>query len=196
VTAVELVSIETVEATMGTREHLTLQCTADPTHPEHGQWRMPGETPPLRPCPWCRMNRDAKTRRRRRAVRSPPRPPHEKAPNTCSLCGTTPLPGRRQSWCSDECVNRWMAATGSRDHAVKILIEIHGAVCAECGAERLAVELDVDHTRPLWSLTDDERLDLSWWMPETNLQLLCHDPCHKAKTKREAAERAKARRRG
>lgn len=54
------------------------------------------------------------------------------------------------------------------------------------------VALEVDHRRPLWSLTDDERDDLDWWLLG-NLQLLCPD-CHKAKTKREAADRAALRR--
>lgn len=58
--------------------------------------------------------------------------------------------------------------------------------CWECGA--LTYRVDVDHVRPLWSLTDQERTELRWWLP-FNLQLLCHD-CHKAKTKREAAQRA------
>jgi 5-methylcytosine-specific restriction endonuclease McrA len=53
--------------------------------------------------------------------------------------------------------------------------------------------LEVDHVVPLWSvahLPDDER---RWYFGPGNLWLLC-PACHKAKTKREAAERAALRR--
>jgi hypothetical protein len=51
--------------------------------------------------------------------------------------------------------------------------------------------LEVEHVRPLWSLTPEERRDLSWWgLP--NLQLLCQ-PCHRAKTRHEAGWRAAVR---
>jgi hypothetical protein len=47
--------------------------------------------------------------------------------------------------------------------------------------------LELDHIRPLYSLNDEERLQLRWWLP-FNLQLLCHW-CHAAKSAREARER-------
>ena len=53
--------------------------------------------------------------------------------------------------------------------------------------------LEVDHKVPLWSvadLPDDER---RWYFGPGNLWLLC-PACHKAKTKREAAQRAHERR--
>jgi hypothetical protein len=56
-----------------------------------------------------------------------------------------------------------------------------------------AIPLEVDHVRPLWSvahLPDDERRH---FFGPTNLQLLCA-ACHKAKSAREAAERASIRR--
>lgn len=87
------------------------------------------------------------------------------------------------------------------------LVEIHGHVCWQCGADVqpgtqhwwgdtphqgppcfIPVALEVDHIRPLWSLTDEERTEHRWWLP-FNLQLLCV-ACHKAKTKHEAGVRA------
>jgi 5-methylcytosine-specific restriction endonuclease McrA len=57
----------------------------------------------------------------------------------------------------------------------------------------LTCALEVDHKTPLWKvagLPDDER---RWYFGPENLWLLC-PRCHKAKTKREAAERAAQRR--
>jgi hypothetical protein len=60
------------------------------------------------------------------------------------------------------------------------------------GIERVCA-LEVDHRVPLWEaahLPDDER---RWYFGSENLWLLC-PACHKAKTKREAADRAAQRR--
>lgn len=58
-------------------------------------------------------------------------------------------------------------------------------LCKHCEALGLvALAVEVDHVRPLWSGSD---LDT-----EDNLQSLCK-PCHAAKTASEASERAKAR---
>lgn len=70
------------------------------------------------------------------------------------------------------------------------LLELAGLeyACAECGRRPEAherVKFDVDHRVPL---ADGGEHALS------NLQLLCNDPCHKAKTAREAGERAARRR--
>lgn len=97
----------------------------------------------------------------------------------------------------------WNIAS-SNDVAKRHLLQLHGTVCWSCGAEREGhrlsdgevvshpVTLELEHVRPLWSLTDEERTELRWWLP-FNLQLLCV-PCHRAKSRREAAERAAARR--
>lgn len=78
---------------------------------------------------------------------------------------------------------------------------IHPHVQAYFGAEHPFVEIaeewdcEVDHTVALWKVThlpDEERL--AFYLLG-NLQLLAV-PCHRAKTKREAAERAQARRAG
>lgn len=81
-----------------------------------------------------------------------------------------------------------VATSGQRAHGH--LVALHGSTCWGCGTG--PVPLDVDHVRPLWSLTDAERTELRWWLP-FNLQLLC-DRCHRAKTKAEATARAEARR--
>lgn len=148
------------------------------------------------------------------SVRTPPRPPYERTPDACSLCGTPP-PGRRRSWCSDQCVQTWWLATDAQTQ-LRHLVELHGQVCWGCGAREWypprdyvvrkqwsmrhfigpigprPVKLEVEHRRPLWSLTPEERRELRWWLP-FNLQLLCVS-CHRAKTKREAGERAAGRR--
>lgn len=162
-------------------------------------------------CYRCRREREDYQRERRDAVRKPPRPPHEKEPG-CSMCGRFPLPGKRRSWCSDDCVDLWMIATTTAA-ALKHLTAIHGPCCWECGhyaeperqnhysanpgqiltpVRMVLLTLEVEHTRPLWSLTEQERTELRWWLP-FNLALLCRT-CHRAKTKREAAERAAIRR--
>ena len=83
----------------------------------------------------------------------------------------------------------WNIAT-SGQAAYHHLVELHGPACWGCGDT--THELEVEHVRPLWSLTDTERLELRWWLPY-NLQLLCV-PCHRAKSRREAGERAMLRR--
>jgi hypothetical protein len=121
--------------------------------------------------------RSAKTRR-------PPRPPHERTVGACSMCGTTDLPPRRRSWCSDDCVDTWLWATMPKV-ATSHLLELHGDRCWACDGPG---PLELEHVRPLWSLTDAERQQLRWWLPY-NLQLLCTG-CHAAKTASEAAWRA------
>lgn len=66
--------------------------------------------------------------------------------------------------------------------------------CQECGKMEAKSNVQVDHIEPLVpldkSLEDmswDEVVDRLWCAPE-NLQILCK-PCHKSKTKIEAAER-------
>ena len=141
-------------------------------------------------CYWCRWTierpkRDAARRRRER--RRPPRAPFADLPGVCSMCGGL-LSGRRTSWCSDGCVALWFIATTPRI-AFDRLVEDLTDLCWICFAEPAA---EVDHVRPLWSLTDQERTEIRWWLP-SNLQLLGMR-CHKAKSAAEAAERARLRR--
>lgn len=133
-------------------------------------------------------------RRGRRARRPPPdgypgrkyREPYRDlrpASGTCTLC-SGPVTGRRRTWCSDRCVELWRLAT-TRPVQVAHLRAVYDG-CWSCGRQGGPVE--VDHVRPLWSLTTVERYELRWWLPG-NLQLLCPE-CHKGKTAREARDRA------
>lgn len=160
--------------------------------PEDWTARAPG----LVSCVHCRWERDrparavararaARNNARRKVVRTPPRPPFEKVPGVCSMCGAE-LEGRRRSWCSDGCVALWLIATNATN-AHGQLVTLHGPRCWGCGAP--SHRLEVDHVRPLWALDDLERLELRWWLP-FNLQLLC-PPCHRAKTGFEAGMRAR-----
>lgn len=143
--------------------------------------------------------------------RQPPRPPYHHHPGrVCRLCGVK-LTGRQRTWCADGCVLVWFLATDSAV-ALRHLVELHGRRCWECWATEepgtwpwwetghtgtppaQAIVLEVEHVRPLWSLTDLERGELRWWLP-FNLQLLCR-PCHRRKSAREAGERAQVRRVG
>lgn len=105
----------------------------------------------------------------------------------CSLCGG-PVPRGRFTWCGQECIDVWNTAA-LPTFARAQLVELHGDLCWGCWDE---TNCEVDHVRPLWSLDDDERLQLRWWLP-SNLQLLGHK-CHTAKTSREATFRAVYRR--
>ncbi len=80
-----------------------------------------------------------------------------------------------------------MVATGDSARATVALVARDGYRCAHCGSQEPG-GLQVDHVRPLWSLTEHERTELAWWLLG-NLQLLCTG-CHKDKSAAEAAERA------
>lgn len=126
------------------------------------------------------------TYKRRKEVREPPPWPFKKVAGACNLCGTD-VPKPRRSWCSAECV-AINELSRFPDVARHQLLWVYDG-CHRCGARTW--KLDVDHRRPLWSLTPAERGELRWWLP-FNLWLLC-DECHKAKTKWEAAARAQGR---
>lgn len=118
-------------------------------------------------------------------------------PKTCRVCATK-LTGRKKCWCGDvSCKQKWWWRMYECCHWIKrTLIVQRGCACQACGEvyESPIVEggpeypepwmLQIDHVVPLIDGGDDS--------PE-NLQLLC-ESCHKAKTKREAADRAAARR--
>lgn len=108
----------------------------------------------------------------------------------------------------------WVASNGPA--ALAHLTDLHGWVCWVCDLREepgyyfvstwahstyqptlgppppQVVTLEVDHVRPIWTLSDEDRLELRWWLP-FNLQALCR-PCHRAKTAHEAAERARIKR--
>ncbi len=142
--------------------------------------------------------------RERAAARRPPPPPYRGLAGLvvvddviigrlCSLCGEA-VPKGRQTWCGQDCVDTWNLAA-SPDAARAHLVKLLGPTCQGCdGALEPAFYFcELDHVRPLWSLDDEERLELRWWLP-FNLQLL-GPKCHRAKTAREAGERAALRRR-
>jgi hypothetical protein len=82
----------------------------------------------------------------------------------------------------------WRLAS-DRNYCHKHLKKLHGPRCWTCGKRR---RLELEHTRPLWSLTDQERTQLRWWLP-FNLTLMCED-CHRDKTRAETSLRAAIRR--
>lgn len=139
-------------------------------------------------CFTCRSEKSRARYQQQMAVRRPPRPAFEKLAGLCNLCGEK-VTGRRRSWCSDDCVRLWFVATNPSS-ALSLLVDDFGWVCWSCWQP--ADQLEVDHRRPLWSLTEDQRTELRWWLP-FNLQLLC-EACHRTKTRAEAGDRASLRR--
>lgn len=60
-------------------------------------------------------------------------------------------------------------------------------ICQECGAVFDYPTDDgweADHIKPLFLAWGPDGVDWTFWDPE-NLQLLCADPCHKAKTRKD-----------
>lgn len=60
-----------------------------------------------------------------------------------------------------------------------------GGRCAVCGERRELDEMDDDHHLPLWNNGTNEA---------DNRRMICREGCHKAKTAKEAKERAKVKR--
>jgi 5-methylcytosine-specific restriction endonuclease McrA len=125
------------------------------------------------------------------AVRVPPPRPFEriKSPRgqyVCPMCGVDA--GYKRGWWHKECAEMWNLSTNPRWQ----LRELWANVGTKCWACLVGHGIDVDHIKPLWSLTAQERKELKWWLP-FNLQVLCRE-CHAIKTKREAGERAAIRR--
>lgn len=57
----------------------------------------------------------------------------------CRMCGTTPLPGRRTSWCSEACVDEWKTISDPGYLRWKVKQRDHG-VCALCGFDTTRLE--------------------------------------------------------
>lgn len=139
------------------------------------------------------------------AHRRPPAYPYEAevARGGCAMCGEK-RPTTRRRYCSEGCGQLADYPWGPRFAAYWIARDTFGEGvtprCFECGlTARQAADahgvlrifsavLELDHSRPLWSLSATERLEIKWWLPG-NLALLCHW-CHAAKTAREAKQRA------
>lgn len=99
------------------------------------------------------------------------------------MCGDRVQPPQR-TWHKD-CSAIWALACEPK--ILRHHLEVFGGRdCHECGREP---GLYIDHRRPLWSLDEEERRELRWWLP-FNTQLL-GKVCHDAKTRREAGDRAR-----
>lgn len=122
------------------------------------------------------------------SVRTPPPRPFEGVRRdgryVCPMCGEDA--GLKRGWWHRECAAVWNFTRPS--WALRELL----AVSERCWNCRERYGNEVDHIRPLYSLTPDERRELKWWLP-FNMQLLCR-VCHREKSRREAAERAAHRR--
>lgn len=114
----------------------------------------------------------------------------------CPMCGEHST--SKRAWWHPECAAVWNLAASPRFAIKELLSNVGGDVCWSCRRtrderiedgddHRWPIELELEHIRPLWSLSSEERLELKWWLP-FNLQLLCR-PCHRAKTAAEARER-------
>lgn len=88
----------------------------------------------------------------------------------CRECGGA-VEGRRQSWCSDECVSAYK----KRARPIReIVYDRDKGICAKCGADRsLDNYWDVNHKIPL---VEGGRHVLD------NTETLCRRPCHSDET--------------
>ena len=114
---------------------------------------------------------------------------------SCPWCGVH-LHEKRRQW-HPRCVRAYRIACFSKDQRDAVF-ERDAGVCAVCSAkpnekrdhQGFLIGWDADHIRPLWSTPQEVSLeDRDAWWGLANLQTLCWD-CHKAKSRREANERA------
>ncbi len=140
-------------------------------------------------------------------------PAKDHGDRVCRLCARTGLPNNRFSWhprCARLINAIWSPYASAlwclrRQRGLcpcgKVLGELQevhvydGRDC-ETGTFRwmpLARAYEIDHVVPLWqvAMMPEERRTIRWWLPG-NLQVVCV-PCHRAKTKLEARERASIR---
>ncbi len=104
-------------------------------------------------------------------------------PGTCTWCKIAILridgtPNLRRTFCSNRCVTEYLLRTDPKVMRRHIFFRDEGK-CAHCGEQHFYLDgpWEADHIEPLMLAFDDP----SFWEPE-NLQILCKDPCHKAKT--------------
>ncbi|MFD5454354.1 HNH endonuclease [Streptomyces olivaceus] len=74
---------------------------------------------------------------------------------------------------------RLASGDGAQARWRKRLNKAGAGLCNGCGREFLSADLAIDHVVPLFRNGHDV---------ESNVQLLCHDVCHKAKTARQRRE--------
>lgn len=123
-----------------------------------------------------------------------PMPDHGKAEKgKCKWCGgrITNGPGERRVYWHPGCLESYWLHTDMNAQR-NFLIRRDGKRCFDCGAT--GIDLQVEHDVPLWKVADlppDERRP--YFGPD-NLRLRGTECCHRAKSAREAAERAQMRR--
>jgi 5-methylcytosine-specific restriction endonuclease McrA len=133
--------------------------------------------------------------------RVPPKPPHyyDNQKGYCRMCGEVVKTfsgklNKRARW-HTECVRKYNTIYNPSETR-KILWKRDRGKCVNCKnvmskrSRTKDLKWHVDHIRPLYEQKGlkFEQLDLSYW-EEDNLQTLCQ-PCHVAKSAKEAAERA------
>ncbi|MET0293468.1 MAG: HNH endonuclease signature motif containing protein [Phenylobacterium sp.] len=154
--------------------------------------------------------------------RRPPLALADRVRGTCRWCGEPILHeagarvgevNGRRFW-HPACVEAYKLSAWRREQ-VRFVRKRDGARCAACAAApkkwkpgrtgkdketgaryqrvRRSCALELDHRTPLWSIAHLPETERRAYYAPGNLQLLC-PPCHKAKTVREAGERAAARR--
>lgn len=161
--------------------------------------KLPHADAPVGTCKWCGEEIDLDQRRKgwkRRRQRSYHRgDEYERGPDR-------------------DCFERAMIWLDPK-RATQALLARQAGKCAECGAEIATLEMTrvwdeatqglSDDLRPYWEQGPGHpRLDIDHVLPVIdggentleNLQAICNDPCHKAKTAREAKARASARKAG
>lgn len=141
----------------------------------------------------AKSEREQEARDRRRWPGKEPH--HDAAKGHCKWCGKGIMrpDGVRlnlRKTRHDECLTQYLI----RIQPVTMrafVFDRDGGKCAECGKVHLKLggPWEADHTLQLALAGGDP----DRWGPE-NVRILCVDPCHKAKTKADAAERAARRR--
>lgn len=106
----------------------------------------------------------------------------------CRWCGRPLLRANgmpsRKSYCNRACRKEYDLRADPRLMRRYVYHRDMG-ICQACGAVYDFYEDDgweADHIRPLWAAQTHDGIDWSFWDPD-NVQLLCKDPCHKAKTR-------------
>lgn len=95
-------------------------------------------------------------------------------------------PMTRRYW-HGECADDYKAHAWPKVQEA-VVVKRDGYCCRACGHDTKGHSREIDHIVPLWSVDRKAEGALRFWGP-VNLQVLCV-PCHKAKSAREAAERA------
>ncbi len=117
--------------------------------------------------------------------RRPPKPPFWTAgPCVCRLCGER-VAGRGQKarW-HLHCLSEYAPVVSPRS-VRGIAHEASEGRCGQCGKHHDldARTWEADHRKPLWRANGD----IKYWLRQ-NLQVLCVEPCHAAKSAKDAAE--------